>query len=295
MAKPEPPQSRPKRLLLATDLGSRGDRAFDRAVRLAKEWGAELHLLHAVQGVAPVVPAGVDAGSWQLRHADPRRQAVRQLRALADESGVATTVHVEDGLPAEAILAVAEREACDLVVLGEARERVVGPLENTIEQVVRQSPASVLLVRNRATAPYARLVVGTDLTEEAQQALEYCADLFAEADILLMHAYAMPYAGLLGAPEDRGWLSGQEQRLRAQRDAAALAPERRQAIRMRVEAGTPAVVLRAAILEEGADLAVIGAHPRGMLFDAVIGSSRSIVDAMPGDLLVVRAARRGAA
>ena len=54
-----------------------------------------------------------------------------------------------------------------------------------------------------------------------------------------------------------------------------------------LEAGTPAVVLRAAILEEGADLAVIGAHPRGMLFDAVIGSSRSIVDAMPGDLLVV--------
>jgi hypothetical protein len=29
-----------------------------------------------------------------------------------------------------------------------------------------------------------------------------------------------------------------------------------------------------------------------MLFDAVVGSSRSIVDAIPGDIMVVRATRR---
>lgn len=295
MAPPDASQSRPRRLLLATGLGSRSDRAFERAVRLAREWDAELHLLHAVESPAPVVPAGVDAGTWQPRHADPRRDAVRELRSLADECGVATTLHVEDGLPAPAILDVAEREACDLLVLGEARERVVGPLENTIEQVVRKSPASVLLVRNRATRPYARLLVGTDLTGEAQQALEYSANVFADAEIVLMHAYSMPYAGLLGAPDDRGWLSGQEQQLRAQRDAAAIPPARRQAIRLRVEPGAPATVLRDAILAESADLAVIGAHPRGMLFDAVVGSTRSIVDSIPGDLLVVRAVRREAA
>ena len=37
------------------------------------------------------------------------------------------------------------------------------------------------------------------------------------------------------------------------------------------------------------DLTVIGAFARGMLFDAVVGQSRRIVDAIPGDVLIVRA------
>ena len=43
--------------------------------------------------------------------------------------------------------------------------------------------------------------------------------------------------------------------------------------------------------ELDADLTVIGAHPRGLLFDAVVGSSRLIIDTIPGDVLVVRAVR----
>lgn len=38
----------PKKIMLATDLSSRGDRALDRAIQLAKSWKAELLIVHAL-------------------------------------------------------------------------------------------------------------------------------------------------------------------------------------------------------------------------------------------------------
>ena len=45
------------------------------------------------------------------------------------------------------------------------------------------------------------------------------------------------------------------------------------------------------VLATNTDLTVIDAYPRGLLFDAVIGRSRHIADAIPGDVRVVRATR----
>lgn len=286
------PDVRPRKLLLATDLSSRGDRAFDRAVHLAREWNAELHVVHALEAGPAPVPAGVDAEAYLRRHPDRKADALRRLEELVEHSDVHAGIHVEHAAPAQAILAVAEREACDLIVLGEGRERLVGPLESTIEHVVRRSPASVLAVRSRPRGAYARLLVGTDFTDEARQALLIAARLFPSASITVMHAYSMPYAGMLDATDDDAWAGDLRARLRAHLDEVGLSPARKASIRTRIEAGPPGAVLMHYIDAEGADLTVIGAHPRGMLFDAVVGSSRSIVDAIPGDIMVVRAMRR---
>jgi nucleotide-binding universal stress UspA family protein len=285
------PDVRPRKLLLATDLSSRGDRAFDRAVHLAREWNAELHVMHAVEAGPAPVPAGVDAEAYLRRHPDREAEALRRLEELVAHSGAHAGIHVEHAAPAHAILAVAEREACDLIVLGEGRERLVGPLESTIEHVVRRSPASVLAVRARPRGAYARLLVGTDFTDEARQALLIVARLFPSASITVMHAYSMPYAGMLDTADD-AWAGDLRARLRAHLDEAGLSPARKASVRTRIEAGPPAAVMMHYMQAEGADLTVIGAHPRGMLFDAVVGSSRSIVDAIPGDIMVVRATRR---
>lgn len=283
---------RPRRMLLATDLSSRSDRAFDRAVHLARDWNAELHLVHAVEAPPPAVPAGVDAQAYLRRYPDQRAAALRGMHALVAHGDVHASLHVEDAPAAQAILAVAAREACDLVILGESREQLVGPLETTLERVVRASPVSVLAVRNRVRGRYDRLLVGTDFTAEAQQALVLAASLFPRADITLMHAYAMPYAGLLASQaDDPDWIERERDRLRAHVDEVELADARKSSLRLRIERGQPAPALRRRVLDEDIDLTVIGAHPRGMLFDAVVGNSRSIVEAVPGDVLVVRAVR----
>lgn len=284
------PDPRPRRILLATDLSSRGDRAFDRAMHLSREWDAELHLVHAVDAQAEVVPAGVDAHAWLREHPDPLASARRELHDLLVHSDAHAELHVLPAPAAQAILEVAEREQCDLVVLGESRERIIGPLESTLEFVVRSSPVSVLVVRKRPRGGYARLLVGTDFSDEAREALRFAADVFAQAEITLVHAWAMPYAGMLAVqPDEPAWITSGRERLREHVADAGLAPGRRADLRLRVEQAPPAAALRRHVLEDGIDLTVIGALRRGMLFDAVVGSSRSIVDAIPGDILVVRA------
>lgn len=283
-----------RRVLLATDLTSASDRALDRALALARDWRLELHVVHAVEAEAPVVPLGVDAGRYRQRYPDPRDEALRLLRRNVLPDAPGAKVHVEQGMtPAAAILAVAEREGCDLVVLGESHQGVVGPLiEGTLERVVRQSPASVLVVRDRPHGAYRNLLVGTDFTDEAVQALVAVARLFPTAAITLMHSHQRAYAYLLGdMPDGSDWPQRQLARLRAQVDAAALSAAQQGAIRNTVEIGAPEVMLRRHVLDQDIDLTVIGAYPRSLLFDAAIGRSRHIIDAIPGDVLVVRAIR----
>lgn len=284
----------PRRILLATDLTSRGDRALDRALQLSREWHAELHIVHAVEALPPSVPAGVDPSEYLERYSNARDDALRviQREIGADEFGA--TLHVEERVaPAAAILAVAEREACDLIVVGEARERLLGPvIESTIEQVVRKSPVSVLAVRDRPRRPYQHLLVGTDFTDESQQSLVLAANLFPGAAITLMHAFTVPYATLLDAPPDnRDAAAWHMEKLCEHVAAAHLADDRKASIRGTVENGPPGAMLRRHVVEKGADLTVIGAHPRGVLFDAFVGNSRRIFEAVPGDILMVRALR----
>lgn len=287
------PSTRPSRLLLATDLTSRTDRAFDRAVQLASTWDAELHVIHAVGAQAPPVPLGVDADVYLRDRPDPATEAMRHLERHLALEGVAARVHVEDASPARAILETTQREGCGLIVMGESRDRL-SPLEGTVEQVVRSAPASVLAVRNRPYGPYRRLLVGTDFSDEARQALVAAAALFPDAGIDLVHAYDMPYAGLLQPPgNDPAWAADRMQRLRAHLADARIPDELQASIRLSVEAGPPASVLPRHVRHAGTELTVIGAHPRSLVFDAMVGSSRLIVDAIPGDVLVVRATRSG--
>ena len=56
------------------------------------------------------------------------------------------------------------------------------------------------------------------------------------------------------------------------------------------EEGPPSVMLGAYVMERKADLTVIGAFERGMLFHLTVrGNGPRIVDEVPGDVLVVRA------
>lgn len=280
----------PRNILLATDLTSRCDRAFDRAAQLARQWSASLHVLHAIEALPPAIPAGVDPDAYLLAHPDPAPAAMNALERLVGETPA--RIHVETLPVPAAILAVAEREGCDLIVLGESRDQLVGPLESTLEEVVRKAPVSVLLVRTRPTREYTRLVVGTDFTDEAEQALVRASELFPTASMEVVHAAWMPYAGLLdGTPAVGDEVVQQRERLRALVDGSGIPAARRAAIRIHAETGAPARVLKRCAEDMDADLLVIGAHTRGMVYDAVLGSSRAIIHGVPGDVLIVRADR----
>jgi nucleotide-binding universal stress UspA family protein len=287
----EASEAPPRKILLATDLSCRCDRALDRAVQLAQEWKAELIAAYIIDPVetrqfrfdrTPAswrrLPSPVDRMRWRLK---------RDLGSGAEFIRVV----VEEGDPAESLLSIAAREGCDLIVTGIARDETLGRmvLGNTVNRLVRGSPTPVLVVHDRAVRPYRRIVVATDFSEASLQALLVTSSLFPARDLTLFHAYDMPFSGYLDDREYSKSLRAMEKELGTKfLGDERLNPGLRGRTDVVIEHGTPERLLNDYVEDQNVDLTVIGSHGRGVLFDALIGSTaRSLIEGLDGDLLVV--------
>jgi nucleotide-binding universal stress UspA family protein len=116
-----------RRLMLATDLSSASERAADEAIRLAVENKAELVVFSVIDPGRLRLPGGVF-----LRRIDQERSridiGVQKLVRRAQAAGARATFLVWEGDPAELILAAAEAEKIDAIVLGSHRRGLLGRL-----------------------------------------------------------------------------------------------------------------------------------------------------------------------
>lgn len=289
MAEDISPHIPPRRILLATDLSGSSDRALDRATLLASRWNAELHIVHALQASEL---EHHELPSWRRPPGDLER-VERQIRDDVRGDCPRLKVHLQEGSPIKVILETIEREHCDLVVVGLGRSRFFSwpPLGKTIDELFRRSPASVLVVKKRPQGPYQRLLVGADFTSEARKGLEAAASLFPEADLTVMHAFEMPYRALLiDSQLSRDFGEMERASLKEFVTEAELPGAVRDKVQTLIEHGPPEVMLSAYATEHDADLCVIGAYERSLLFHTVVvGKGPRIVEAAPTDILVVRA------
>ena len=290
MSEITPASTPPKKIMLATDLSSRGDRALDRAIQLANSWGAELLIVHALEGEGVPLPDHHWLPSWR-RPPDAAALVERQLRDDIGQSCSRYRVHVEEGTPVPVILDAIQREKTELVVLGLGRLRPFGGVGRTADELFWRSPVSVLVVKRRVQGPYRHVLVGTDFTDESRRGFELAARLFPDAIFALMHAYELPYRSLSQDNQlsrDFGEMEGAT--IRSFVHEAKISDELRRRVITCIEHGSPELMMSTYVLEQGAQLTVIGANARSRLFHIVIrGKGPRIVETVPSDVLVVRA------
>ena len=280
----------PARILLGTDLSSRCDRAFERAVLLARGWNAELVIAHAIETPAPVN----DAPSWR-RGLDPRELVARRIREdLGESPPVPFEIVVTRGEPAQLVLDAAARRDCGLIVTGVARDEVLGrtKLGATVEQLARQAPVPVLIVQARARRPYRHVVVATDFSDTSRRALVTALAAFPGAAVTLFHAFYVAYESHV--PDKMAARDGAERQARAETEAflAGVPEAKGRDVRVLCEYGPPDVVLRELVDTGRADLVAIGASGRGRIAEFLIGSTaNTLLTELPGDILVVPRAR----
>lgn len=288
------PSAPPKRVLLATDLSANSDRALDRAVQLARRWNAGLLVLHALETEPATAPSPIyeDIPSWR-RPPDPAIAVESQIRRDMREEVADLRIIVEEGDPAQLVLDVVQRERCDLIVLGAARERALGrvALGRTVEQLIRRAPTSVLVVKTRPSSPYNHVLTGIDFTEESRHGLCIAATMFPDAVHAVMHAFDLPYRSLTGGSQlSREFSAMEMEEIRSFVAETEIPEPARTHVVTLIEHGPPEIMIRNYVVERSADLVVIGTLGRGMLFHLLIGGhAPKIVDATPSDILVVRA------
>jgi len=284
------PPAAPRTILLATDLSSRCDRALDRAASLAARWDARLIVLNVIEASRRDAD---DLPSWR-RLSDPRGAAEARVRRDLPEPLRALDVRVAEGDPADAIVNIATAEGVDLIVTGVARDEALGRhlLGATVERLARRAPAPVLVVKRRLR-PYGEVVVATDFTAASQHALATAAALFPDARLTLMHGWEVPFPGFQDNPRFRDDLRAELARHSDTFLAAARLPEaQRPTLQVLIEHGAPERLIRDYMTDRDVELVVIGAHGGSALFDGRLGAvARRILDASPGDVLVVREPR----
>jgi nucleotide-binding universal stress UspA family protein len=182
------------RLLCATDLSSRSDRALRRAGVLARESGAELCLLSVVDDDQPV----------HLVESERREVALllaEQSRSMQELQHLQPRLRVEAGDPFDVVIRIAEQEQADLVLMGEHRRRLLRDMfaGTTIERVMRRGRRPVLMVNRPAEQPYRRIVAAIDLSPASAETLRTAARLgfLGGGGFCVFHAFQHPGKGSL--------------------------------------------------------------------------------------------------
>jgi nucleotide-binding universal stress UspA family protein len=132
-------------ILCAVDLGPQSSKTLCWAARLAQEFGARLHLVHATGASSDAGEGGDDpAVSWQ---AAVRKSAGEELLRLQKFVGMEADSSVQAGEPAKAICSTAERVGADLLVIGRGSAAgVFGRLRTNAYAIIRESPCPVVSV-----------------------------------------------------------------------------------------------------------------------------------------------------
>lgn len=283
----------PRKILLATDLSARSDRALDRAVSLAQHWPAQLFILHVIDDLSMDASNLMDPlPSWK-QPPDPLSAARKNI--LADLSDVAekATILIEEGDPVELIVRTADRENCELIVIGVARNELLGQfsLGRTVDRLIRWSRTPLLIVKNRAKYAYHHIVVATDFSESSRHALDAAIRFFPKETLTVFHAYDPPMSGLMtNAATYR-----REYRRTAEQDCEAFLRETEKhnhewrRPNVLIEYGAPSHLLHDYVVDNAVDLVVLGTHGRSALFEIVIGSvAKQLLDDVPCDALIIR-------
>ena len=281
-----------KRLLAATDLSSRSDRAVRRAAELASAFNAELILLHVVKDDRPL----------RLQEA-ARREAttllLEQVAGLPELRELNPQVVVLTGQPSDSLLRATESEAADLIAMGASRRELLRYIftGTTVERVIRNASRPVLMVNGLPTGPYRRLLAATDLDDPSAQALRVASalGLLAGADLTVLHAFWQPgkVAPILAGTSEEDMADRRESlAMDAQADlhrflgAVGLpsAPPPRAIVRE----GAPEMVIREEVGRLRPDLVLMGTGQRGKLSAMLLGSvAEAVLSVVECDVLVV--------
>lgn len=178
-----------KSILVATDFSERSDRAVRRAVLLARQTGAALSLAHVVDDDQPrrIVESELDMASRLLKE---------QAKTLESVDGVSCRADVKLGDAFAGILAAAQEQKPDLLVVGPHRRQLLKDVftGTTAERTIRNSAWPVLMANAPPVGPYRNVLLTSDLSDGALLAARHFAalDLAPQAGLSALHVFDAP-------------------------------------------------------------------------------------------------------
>ena len=268
-----------KNILCPVDFFSASNRAFEYAMKLAENYGANLRLLHVVSPIIPdTYASGSNLADLSVDFQKKSRLQLEKLKARAEKKNIKVSAEVQIGDIDGEIRRAIKNGNADLVVVGthgrRGFERWV--LGSVTERLIRHCPVPLLAIGSSGTSrmvppAIARMVVTTDFSEGTSDAMAYACSIAAECQskITLLHVMNDVTADVglrLRDPLIRG--------IREKLDALVPKGIRDWCdVQTHVDTGTPWRVILKTIQSEKPGLLVMNVHGKGMLERALVGST----------------------
>lgn len=254
-------------VLVASDLTARSEVACRRAILMAEQAGASIHLVHVLEERIPA----------------QQTEAEEQLRTLA--SSVPETLRIECdvrvGEPHAEIVTAASECAADLIVMGSHEKRLsrifVG---TTVERVMRTGGRPVLMVNVEPSLPYEHVLLPVDMSVVSANAIQAARSLglLAQGKALFFHAFIAPakthlhFANVEPGKIDEHVSASRREAFRELAEFLRPLGEMPPDYDLILEEGPPFLGIKKIAERIKLDLIVVGTHGRSGIKRALIGS-----------------------
>lgn len=248
-------------ILCPVDFSELSGHALRYASRLVACGGAKLLAIYANWFDAP--PYFTEGRIEELTREFRDSQAAAEqslatfVKSTLGELAPAVEIRVTEGLPADAILALAARTGAGLIVMGTHGRTGYNrwTMGSVAERVLRESPVPVLTVRGPAERPIRRILCPIADTEVSRQALVLAAELAGCLGATLTALHVREPHAAAAPPDLCAWMPADE-RARCN-------------VREVERHGDAASEIVGLATEESFDLLVLGA-PRRTFFDGLV-------------------------
>lgn len=279
-----------RRILMASDLTAYADRAFDRAVLLARAHGAALSFLHVVD--ASLLPASY------VRRGLRKAQAAleHEVKDSGADQDLTVSVKAASGDADRVVIDEARAMRADLIVIGLSQDSTLTSIVRgtTVDKVVRGAPCPVLVAKTRARRAYANVAVAFDPAEGSRRALDLALRLFPSTRLTVIHVdESAPAERTTDVALDAAGLESRRQITDLVAAACTAAgrggPGAPDGPALTFAGGKAALAVHEQVVRLNPDLVVLGTHGRTGVSGLLLGSvAESLLEALPQDVLVTR-------
>jgi nucleotide-binding universal stress UspA family protein len=257
-------------ILVATDCSAASATAVKLAARMAKEFHAKLHVVHAIVPEIYEINMAGPAPQLELINLPAARENLHKYAEHIPD--LRTVKHKEIvflGTPSDAIQSAGEANRVDLVVLGSHGRGGLAKLTlgSVAEWAIRRLPYPVLVAGpncDKTLRPIRSIVLATDLSEQTSRSAQYACSMARDYNARLA---VMNVVSRASTPEEQARVeSSTMQKLRQ------LLPgdyEEWCTLQVEVKTGEIAAATLETAQESKANLIVLGARHRSALADHV--------------------------
>lgn len=284
-------------IVAATDFSAAANRAVLRAALIARQQGAELHLLHVIAPLALYPGQEVGPADGAAIPAALGEQLEASARVLREHYGVRVRVSQRIGRAHSQIADYAVAAGADLVVVGARGESSLLRLllGSTASRLLRVRKGPVLVVRGEPVEPYGRVLAAVDFFPHTGAVVDWAGSLAKVGQLRLLHVLepldesSLRARGLdsVAIQQRREEMRTIAENLMANLCSGLPGEAETREVETRVEAGYPPARILESAAAWRAELIVLGRQGRGGLEEFLQGSvSKDVAQAADCDVLV---------